>query len=63
MKKGDLLFTLDPRTLEAQLAQAAANLKRDEALLTQAEAQLGRDVANAKRRCPSAPNGSPQSSN
>jgi multidrug efflux system membrane fusion protein len=48
VKKGDLLFSLDPRTLEAQLAQAAANLKRDEALLAQAEAQLGRDAANAE---------------
>src|SRR5262249_5445008 len=33
---------------QAQLDQAAANLKRDEALLAQAEAQLGRDAANAE---------------
>jgi multidrug efflux system membrane fusion protein len=48
VKKGELLFLLDPRTFEAQLAQAQANLKRDEALLSQAEAQLGRDAANAE---------------
>ena len=48
VKKGELLFSLDPRTLEAQLAQAEANLRRDQALLSQAEAQLGRDAANAE---------------
>ena len=48
VRKGELLFALDRRTLEAQLAQAEANLKRDEALLSQAEAQLGRDAAFAE---------------
>jgi multidrug efflux system membrane fusion protein len=48
VRKGEVLFSLDPRTLEAQLAQAEANLKRDQALLSQAEAQLGRDAANAE---------------
>ena len=48
VKKGDHLFTIDPRPYQAQLEQAEANLKRDEALLSQAEAQLGRDAANAE---------------
>jgi membrane fusion protein, multidrug efflux system len=48
VKKGDHLFTIDPRPFEAQLEQAMASLKRDEALLGQAEAQLGRDAANAE---------------
>ena len=48
VKKGDHLFTIDPRAYQAQLEQALANLKRDEALLGQAEAQLGRDAANAE---------------
>jgi membrane fusion protein, multidrug efflux system len=33
VKKGDLLFTLDSRALEAQIAQAAGNVARDEAQL------------------------------
>jgi multidrug efflux system membrane fusion protein len=48
VKKGDHLFTIDPRAYQAQLEQALANLKRDQALLGQAEAQLGRDAANAE---------------
>jgi membrane fusion protein, multidrug efflux system len=48
VKKGDHLFTIDPRAYQAQLEQAEANLKRDEALLNQAEAQLARDAANAE---------------
>src|SRR5689334_6238559 len=47
VKKGDHLFTIDPRPYEAQLDQAKANLTRDEALLAQAEAQLTRDKAQA----------------
>jgi membrane fusion protein, multidrug efflux system len=47
VKKGDHLFTIDPRPYEAMLAQARANLARDQALLTQASAQLARDKANA----------------
>src|SRR5262245_61094272 len=47
VKKGDHLFTIDPRPYEAQLQQAKANLSRDEALLAQAEAQLARDKAQA----------------
>src|SRR5437899_875022 len=46
VKKGDKLFTIDPRQLEAQLAQVEANLARDAALLSQSEANLLRDTAN-----------------
>lgn len=48
VKKGDHLFTIDPRPFEAALQQAQANLVRDQALLNQAEAQLSRDAANAE---------------
>ena len=46
VKKGQKLFTIDPRPLEAALQQAEANLLRDNALLNQANAQLARDKAN-----------------
>src|SRR5215470_15546229 len=45
VKKGDHLFTVDPRPYEAMLEQAKANLARDEALLAQSQAQLARDKA------------------
>ena len=45
VKKGDLLFTIDPRPYQAALHQAEANLTRDQALLAQADAQLARDIA------------------
>ncbi len=48
VKKGDHLFTIDPRPFEAALGQAQANYTRDIALLAQAEAQLARDAANAE---------------
>jgi membrane fusion protein, multidrug efflux system len=48
VKKGDRLFSIDPRPLEAALQQAEANLVRDQALLNQAEAQLERDASNAE---------------
>jgi multidrug efflux system membrane fusion protein len=48
VKKGDLLFTIDPRPLEGQLAQAQANLARSRAQLEQAEANLARDMAQEK---------------
>jgi hypothetical protein len=48
VKKRQTLFTLDRRPFEAALAQAEANLVRDEALLAQAESQLTRDAANAE---------------
>jgi membrane fusion protein, multidrug efflux system len=48
VKKGDLLFTIDGRPLEAQLSQAQANSARDTAALSQAQANLARDIANEK---------------
>src|SRR5215472_14465692 len=48
VKKGDLLFEIDRRPLEAQLAQAEANLARDSAQQKQAEATLARDIAQEK---------------
>jgi len=48
VKKGDVLFEIDPRPLEAALDQAVANVKRDEAAVGQAEANLARDSAQAR---------------
>ena len=48
VKKGDLLFTIDPRPFQASLHQAEANLAKDIALKKQAEATLARDIAQAK---------------
>jgi multidrug efflux system membrane fusion protein len=48
VKKGQLLFTIDPRPFEANLRQAQANVSRDTALKKQAEANLAREVAQAK---------------
>jgi multidrug efflux system membrane fusion protein len=48
VRKGDLLFTIDPRPFEANIKQAEANLSRDTALKKQAEANMARDVAQAK---------------
>jgi multidrug efflux system membrane fusion protein len=48
VQKGQKLFTIDPNQLEAQVAQAEANLARDEALLSQAEANLAKDSAGEK---------------
>lgn len=45
VKAGDLLFTIDPRTFEAQLKQAQANLAKDQAQLENAQAQLQRNAA------------------
>ncbi|MEZ5730586.1 MAG: efflux RND transporter periplasmic adaptor subunit [Hyphomicrobiaceae bacterium] len=42
VRKGDLLFRLDPRPFEAQLKQAEANLARDRANLAKAEADVAR---------------------
>lgn len=42
VRRGQRLFSLDPRALEAQLAQAEANLARDRALLANARRQTGR---------------------
>jgi multidrug efflux system membrane fusion protein len=45
VKKGQLLFTIDPRPFEANLKQAQANLARDAALKKQAEANMAREQA------------------
>jgi RND family efflux transporter MFP subunit len=49
VKKGDLLFRLDSRQLEAQLRQAEATVARDKASLVLAEADLRRAEELAKR--------------
>jgi RND family efflux transporter MFP subunit len=43
VKRGDLLFTLDSRTDEANLAKAKAQLTKDEAALADAKRQLARN--------------------
>jgi membrane fusion protein, multidrug efflux system len=48
VKKGELLFTIDQRPLEAALNQAQANVAKDEAALGQAQANLARDKAQAR---------------
>ena len=48
VKKGDLLFTIDPQPFEVSLQQARANLARSAALKAQAEATLAKDTAQAK---------------
>ena len=48
VKKGDLLFTIDRRPLEAALNQAIANEAHDEASMAQAQANQARDTAQAK---------------
>jgi multidrug efflux system membrane fusion protein len=48
VKKGDLLFKIDPRPYEAAIQQAEANIKRDQAMLAQAQANLSRDMAQEK---------------
>jgi multidrug efflux system membrane fusion protein len=48
VKKGDVLFEIDRRPLEAQLNQATANTLRDKAALGQAQANLAKDAAQAK---------------
>jgi len=48
VKKGELLFMIDPRPFEAALKQAEANLERDLAQVKQAEANLERDRAQER---------------
>jgi multidrug efflux system membrane fusion protein len=48
VKKGQKLFQIDPRPLQATLAQNKAALARDKALLLQAQANLARDIASEK---------------
>lgn len=47
VKKGDLLFVIDPKPLEGQMNSARANIQKSTALLKQAQAQLARDTASA----------------
>ncbi|HXJ83630.1 MAG TPA: efflux RND transporter periplasmic adaptor subunit [Candidatus Methylomirabilis sp.] len=49
VKKGELLFTIDPRPFDAALAQAEANLARDKGLIAQARAALDRDRAKVSQ--------------
>jgi membrane fusion protein, multidrug efflux system len=49
VKKGDLLFTIDPRIYEAALAQAQATLARDRGNVQQARAVLERDRARVSQ--------------
>jgi multidrug efflux system membrane fusion protein len=49
VKKGELLFTIDPRPLEAMLRQAQANVARDTAQLRQAEAALAQRRAEVQQ--------------
>ncbi|MBL8220253.1 MAG: efflux RND transporter periplasmic adaptor subunit [Bryobacterales bacterium] len=44
VKSGDLLFSIDPRTLDAEVRRIEANLARDQAVLKQGEANLARDM-------------------
>jgi multidrug efflux system membrane fusion protein len=48
VRKGVLLFMIDPRPYAAILKQAEANLERDMAIVKQAEANLERDIAQEK---------------
>lgn len=48
VKKGEVLFEIDRRPLEASLNQAVANTARDRAALGQAQANLAKDSAQAK---------------
>jgi multidrug efflux system membrane fusion protein len=48
VKKGDKLFEIDPRPLQAALEEGEATLTRDQALQDQAQAQFDRDAANAE---------------
>jgi multidrug efflux system membrane fusion protein len=48
VRRGDLLFTIDPRPFEANLKQAQANLAKDAAVKKQAEANLAREISREK---------------
>jgi RND family efflux transporter MFP subunit len=49
VKKGDLLFVIDPRPFEADLHQAQANLERDKAQLVRANLDLTRYAELSKK--------------
>jgi multidrug efflux system membrane fusion protein len=48
VRQGTALFEIDPRTVQAEVSRAQANLDRDAAQLGQAEANLARDIAQQK---------------
>ncbi|HEY7391602.1 MAG TPA: efflux RND transporter periplasmic adaptor subunit [Bryobacteraceae bacterium] len=48
VKKGDLLFVIDPRPYQAALDGSIATVAKDEAILGQAKATLARDEANLR---------------
>lgn len=48
VKKGDLLFVIDPRPYQEAVRQAEAAVNRDRAQIAQSEASLARDNAQAK---------------
>lgn len=49
VKEGDLLFTIDPRAIQAQLRQAEANLARTKVILANANRDLDRQNALAAK--------------
>jgi multidrug efflux system membrane fusion protein len=49
VKKGDLLFMIDPRPFESALKEAEAKLGRDLAMVQQAKANLEKDTAQKKK--------------
>src|SRR3546814_7098246 len=49
LKQGDLLFTIDPRPVQAAVQQAEANVARDQAQARQAEANTARDRSETRR--------------
>src|SRR5438552_16919784 len=50
VKKGDLLFQIDPRPFEAALAQAKATLAKDQANLAKADADEKRAIDLSTRK-------------
>jgi len=49
VKRGELLFTIDPRSFEAVLKQTEANLARNIAQVGQVEADLAKNMALVKQ--------------
>lgn len=49
VKKGQLLFRIDPRSYEAQLNQAEANVARDRSQINSAKANLEKDMAMSRQ--------------
>jgi membrane fusion protein, multidrug efflux system len=48
VRKGEVLFTIDPRPFQAALKQAEGMLARDQAQLKQSQANVAKDLAQAK---------------